>query len=134
MKKKNPGTKKIAVWIDHAVAHFIKVKKDKVIVHSVVSSSASQQTSKTKKGKSGKVSAGDKKKTQGQLEAYYKDLTKALDKYDLIYLFGPSSAKTELLSRVRQSKLSGKSFVVNSATDLSFSQMVAEAKTLSGIA
>jgi hypothetical protein len=60
-------------------------------------------------------------------------LTGIIEKYDTIYLFGPSTAKKELMNWIRDKKqISGKTFIMDSAEELTFNQMVAKVKATLG--
>ncbi len=139
MKKKVKEVKKIAVWLDHQQAYFIKVKKEKVVVETIASGQETQVRYKgetgsgTKPGKTLSTNQEFKKhqKEKNMLLKYYKELAKAMEKYDFVYLFGPTTAKSELLNYNREhSKAGGKTFIVDSTDSMTFEQMIARAKAV----
>jgi stalled ribosome rescue protein Dom34 len=141
MKKKIKEIKKVAVWLDHKQAHFIKFKKGKLVIETIESGKETQVRFKgetgigTKLGKTRSTNQEFKQheKLKNTLHKYYKELGKALAKYDFVYLFGPTTAKSELLNYNREhSKASGKTFVVDSTDSMTFPQMVARAKAVIG--
>lgn len=141
MKKKVKEVKKIAVWLDHQQAHFIRVKKEKIVVETIASGQETQVRYKgetgtgTKLGKTRSSNQEFKKheKEKNTLLKYYKELSKAMEKYDFIYLFGPTTAKSELLNYNREhSKAAGKTFIVDSTDSMTFPQMLARAKAVIG--
>lgn len=141
MKKKVKEVKKIAVWLDHQQAYFIKVKKEKVVVETIASGQETQVRYKgetgtgTKLGKTRSTNQEFKKheKEKNTLLKYYKELAKAMEKYDFVYLFGPTTAKSELLNYNREhSKAAGKTFIVDSTDSMTFHQMLARAKAVIG--
>ena len=141
MKKDKKERKKAGIWLDHTVAHLIKVKNGKMIVENVFSGIESNVRYKGETGtgtKLGKTRSTNREFTkhrteENQLHAYYKTLTDIIATYDSIFLFGPSTAKKELLNWIRdKKKISGKTFIVDSAEEMSFNQMVAKVKATLG--
>jgi hypothetical protein len=141
MKKSKKEKKKAGIWLDHAVAHLIKVKHEKMVVENIFSGVESQVRYKGETGtgtKLGKTRSTNKehgkhRREENQLHQYYKTLAGIIQKYDTIYLFGPSTAKKELMNWIRDKKeISGKTFIMDSAEELSFNQMVAKVKTTLG--
>jgi UDP-N-acetylglucosamine 2-epimerase len=141
MKKKKTNTRKAAIWLDHLHAHLLKFKDDKINIETVESGLETRVRYK------GETAIGTKlgnkrttnneyhkhRKEENQLKEYYKQLSATIKKYDTIFLFGPTTAKNELLNYVREKeKLNGKTFIVDSAEELSFNQMIAKAKTVLG--
>ena len=112
MKKSKKENKKTGVWLDHAVAHFIKIKNGKVIVESIHSEAESRVRTKGETGTGTKLSStrainnehNKHKREQNLLTKYYKQLAEELERFDTIYLFGPTTAKSELLNRIRATK------------------------------
>lgn len=141
MKKDKKEKKKVGIWLDHTVAHLIKLKKEKMVVENVFSGVESQlrypgeTATGTKLGKTRSTNKEHSKheREQNQLHDYYKVLTGIIKKYDTIYLFGPSTAKKELMNWIRDKKqISGKTFILDSAEELTFNQMVAKVKATLG--
>ena len=136
MAKQNKVSK-LAIWLDHSVAHFIEVKKDKVIIATVDSPVESKVRYKGETGKGTRLSktrsTNNEKHTNelksNQLHQYYKLLSKAIKPYDWVYIFGPTTAKNELLNFIRaKQKLQNKTYIIGSAEEMTVNQMVAKAK------
>ena len=141
MKKDKKEKKKAGIWLDHTVAHLIKSKNGKMVVENIFSGVESQIRYKgetatgTKLGKTRSTNKefGKHRREENQLHEYYKTLTDYIKKYDTIFLFGPSTAKKELLNWIRDKKtVSDKTFIVDSAEEMSFNQMVAKVKATLG--
>lgn len=139
MKKKHKEVKKIAVWLDHEQAHFIKQKKEKFVIETILSEQESQLRFKGEGGKGTKLSKTRStnqeykkhEREKNNLLKYYKQLSAVIKKYDFVFLFGPTTAKKELLNHIRaQEKSAGKTFVVDSADSMTFPQMIARAKAV----
>ncbi len=127
--------------MDHSHAHFIALKKDKVQVDTVVSEieahirykGETADGTKLAKKRATNNEYQKHQKEQNQLHKYYKVLADKLEKYDTVYLFGPTTAKNELLNWIRdKKKVKGKTFVVDSAEEMTFNQMVAKVKAVLG--
>jgi len=141
MKKNKKETKKAGIWLDHTVAHLIKVKNAKMVVENIFSGVESHIRYKGETGtgtKLGKTRSTNKefgkhRREENQLHAYYKAITDYIEKYDVIFLFGPTTAKDELLNWIRDKKIiSDKTFIVDSAEEMTFNQMVAKVKATLG--
>ncbi len=141
MKKEKKGTKKTGIWLDHSVAHFIKIKNDKVVVESIHSEAENMMRIKGETGTGTKLSStrstnnehNKHQREQKLLNKYYKQLEEEMDRYDIIYLFGPTTAKSELMNRIHADKrMKNKTFIVSSAQQMTFHQMVARAKEVLG--
>lgn len=141
MKKKHKEVKKIAVWLDHEQAHFIKLKKEKFVVETIESGQESHVRFKGETGSGTKLSKTRStnqeykkhEREKNNLLEYYKQLSEGIKKYDFVYLFGPTTAKKELLNHIRaEEKSGGKTFVVDSADTMTFPQMIARAKAVIG--
>ena len=134
---KAKNTSRIGLWLDHSVAHFIEFKKGKVIIESIDSPVETQVRNKGEKGTGTKLSKtrytnNEKVKNdrhQNQLQEYYKVLSKMIKPYDWVYIFGPTTAKNELINYVRsKEKLKNKTYILGSADEMTVNQMVAKAR------
>ncbi len=141
MKKKKLEKKKIAVWLDHQVAHLIKLKNEKVSVKTIESGKESQvriegegtNGSKLSKTRSSNQEFKTHQREQNSALKYYKELFATIAKADIIYLFGPTTAKEELLNLILKTTPPHKrTFVVDSADTLTFPQMISRAKAVLG--
>jgi len=83
----------LGVWMDHSTAHLIDVgaKKNN---HAI----SSKFTSDTKEEALKRSESLMHNKEQQMHEAYYKEISEVILKYDNVLLFGPTNAKTELLN------------------------------------
>ena len=141
MKKEKKEKKKAGIWLDHAVAHLIKVKNEKMVVENIFSGVETHLRYKGETGtgtKLGKTRSTNKehgkhRREENQLNEYYKTLTDSIKKFDVIFLFGPTTAKAELLNWIRDKKsVSDKTFIVDSSEEMTFNQMVAKVKATLG--
>ena len=143
MKKDKKEKKKAGIWLDHSVAHLIKLKNEKMVVENIFSGVETHLRYKGESGtgtKLGKTRSTNKelskhRREENQLHEYYKTLTDSIKKYDVIFLFGPTTAKSELLNWIRDKKsVNDKTFIVDSAEEMTFNQMVSKVKaTLGGV-
>ncbi len=87
-------TKQIGVWMDHASAHLIVLKSDKMETKIIESEFTNEEKKDT-------LIKGEKamhhKENHEQL-AYYKTIAAEIKKYEEVLLFGPTSAKAELVN------------------------------------
>lgn len=140
-KKQHKEVHKAALWLDHSQAHLIRLRKDKVVVDTLFSEYETRVRieGETADGtKVGKFRSSNREHTkhqkqQNQLNKYFKELAAKIAKYDFIYLFGPTTAKNQLLNHIRnEGKAKGKTYVVDSADSMTFPQMIARAKAVIG--
>ena len=139
MKHTKDKKKRLALWIDHTTAYLIRIKDGKTVVSTIESDYDPKPRIEGEKPDGGKVTAKRStnneykkhRKQENQLGAFYKELTGKVQKYHIIYLFGPGTAKNELLNHIRkEASTDGKTFIVDSADTLTFPQMVARAKSV----
>jgi stalled ribosome rescue protein Dom34 len=83
--------KNIGIWMDHSTANFIGFETNKNN-HSI----QSEFTFDTKEEALSRSEKGMHNKRQQMHEAYYKEISDEILKYDHVLLFGPTKAKTEL--------------------------------------
>jgi len=89
--------KKLAIWMDHASAHIIEYPGDDGIIRTITSDI-------THSGKKESLEKSEQllhHKEQHQQSAYYRELAKIILGYDYVLLFGPTSAKSELLNLLK---------------------------------
>jgi stalled ribosome rescue protein Dom34 len=92
MTKKTKG-----IWMDHSTADLIDINKVEGI-----RSITSDFTCDTKEEALIKSEKGMHHKRQQMQEAYYKEISNEILKYDHVLLFGPTHAKTELLNFLKK--------------------------------
>ena len=90
-------TKRLGIWMDHSVAHLMDVTTD-AMVTSLIESESTHRDREHSLNKSENLMHN---KEQRQLSGYYKKLGDAITHYQEVLLFGPTSAKSELLNVLR---------------------------------
>ena len=93
IKQKMEKQENLGVWMDHSTAHLIDVGAGKNN-HAI----SSKFTSDTKEEALKRSESLMHNKEQQMHEAYYKEISEVILKYDNVLLFGPTNAKTELLN------------------------------------
>ncbi len=128
---------KIGVWLNHSVAHLITVKDEKAEVEKVESGMEEQLRYKGEKADGTRLGKRQythnehqkHQKEQNVRNKYYKTLAAKLERYEIIHLFGPTTAKNELLNWLHdKKKTNGKTITVESAKDMSLNQMIARVR------
>ena len=87
-------TKNIGIWMDHSVAHLMELKNDEVTTNNITSSFTHQE-------KEHSLSKNENlmhNKEQHLQADYYNKIKDVAKNYDRIMLFGPTTAKNELLN------------------------------------
>ena len=90
--------KKLGIWMDHSSAHLMEFTTDPIKTEVIASKFTSQE-------KEHSLTKGENlmhNKEQQQQGAFYKKLGEAIIGYDEVLLFGPTSAKAELLNTLRE--------------------------------
>lgn len=90
-------TKNIGIWMDHSVAHLMELKNDEIITNNITSSFTHQE-------KEHSLSKNENlmhNKEQHQQAKYYNAIKDATKNYESILLFGPTTAKSELLNLMK---------------------------------
>lgn len=87
----------IGVWMDHSIAHLMELAGDKVISHTI-----ENEFSHADKQQAGGRSEHlmHNKEQQGQA-AFYKKIADAIKPFGAAVVFGPTTAKHELLNRLK---------------------------------
>lgn len=93
--------KKLGICMDHANAHLIEFPNTGTELMSIISSSTHPENEHTQ----GKNENLTHNKEQHQHAEYYKKLGNAIKKYDEVLLFGPTTAKAELLNLIKNDHL-----------------------------
>ena len=93
--------KRLGIWMDHSIAHLIEIKKDSMVTKTIESESKLQEAEQhSNKNESLKLS-----KEQGYHLAFYKKISDIVKDFDEVILFGPTSAKNELLNTIKGNHL-----------------------------
>jgi stalled ribosome rescue protein Dom34 len=95
------NTKKAGIWMDHSRAFIMELVSDSIF-ESNVASEFTPQEAEISWNKSEKMMQN---KEQHQLMSYYKKLTDIIRDFNEVLLFGPTSAKDELLNIIREDHL-----------------------------
>jgi Lhr-like helicase len=90
-------SKNLGIWMDHANAHVMEFGKDPITTVII----SSRFTHQEKEHVLGKSENGMHQKEQHEKSAYYKKLADLIKAYHDVLLFGPSTAKVELLHLLR---------------------------------
>ncbi|SRX75203.1 hypothetical protein [Aequorivita antarctica] len=92
------GTQKnLGIWMDHSTANFIDLDSIKNN-HSI----ASKFTSNTKEEVLNRSEYTMHNKEEQMQEAFYKEISEEILKYNHVVLFGPTNAKSELHNYLKQ--------------------------------
>ena len=95
------STKQLGIWMDHSIAHLIKLTNGTV----------EENTTESQPEVQGEVQIVYKdeshslNKEQGRLSFYYKELGDAILEYEDVILFGPTDAKNELMNVLKENHL-----------------------------
>ena len=87
-------TKNMGIWMDHSVAHLMELKNDEVTTNNITSNFTHQE-------KEHSLSKNENlmhNKEQHLQADYYNKIKDVAKNYDRIMLFGPTTAKNELLN------------------------------------
>jgi len=119
---KNENRKFVGVWLDHAHAMVITTEDQtgygdyaihtKVEFHGHAAHGSSEHA--------------DHHKKQAEAVKYYREVSKHIEAFDDILLFGPGTAQEELFNHLREDKhFQGKKLSIDSAGKLTDNQMIA---------
>ena len=93
--------KRLGIWMDHSIAYLMELTDDRLIQHSVLSEFTHEE-------KEFSLSKNEKlmhNKENHQQSSYYKKLCDSIKNYQEVIVFGPTSAKNELLNLIRADHL-----------------------------
>ncbi len=93
--------KKLGIWMDHSNAHLMEISIDG-IDDKMIESTFSHAEKEHSLGKSENLMHN---KEQHQQAEYYKKIGEKIRNYDEVILFGPTSAKTELVNILKADHL-----------------------------
>ena len=95
------NTKQMGIWMDHSIAHIIKLRNGKIITLTIDSQpEALEDDKKVYKDESHSLN-----KEKRRLLAYFKILGDIVFENEEVVLFGPTEAKNELLNHLREDHL-----------------------------
>lgn len=93
-------TKKlIGIWMDHSVANLIEQSLEGFITKTIKSDFSHQDKNSINKNENLMHN-----KEQSQQYGYYKKIIEAVKEHDEIFLFGPTTAKNELLNLLKDDR------------------------------
>lgn len=93
--------KQLGIWMDHSVAHLIELKDDSMVTQTIESESKIQEMEQhSDKDENLKLN-----KEKGYHFAFYKKLRNIIKDFEDVVLFGPTSAKNELLNSIKSDHL-----------------------------
>lgn len=90
--------KRIGVWMDHSVAHFMEFSETPKEIETIESNFSPEEKEKV-------ISKGEShlhNKEQQMQREFYKKIGAVILNYDKVLLFGPTDAKTELFNHLRE--------------------------------
>jgi len=94
-------TKQLGIWMDHSIAHVIKLTNGTIETNSVESIPEIQENQEIVY----KDESHSLNKEQGQLASYFRKLEDIILENDQVILFGPTEAKNELLNVIKENHL-----------------------------
>ena len=95
------NSKNLGIWMDHSVAHLMALTGETVETTTIKSDFSHEE-------KEGALNRSEhvmhNKENQRQAE-FYKNISKIIQNYDAVLLFGPTKAKNELLNILEEDQL-----------------------------
>jgi stalled ribosome rescue protein Dom34 len=90
--------KRVGIWMDHSTAHLMEYSSDDYEVNTI----ASKFTEPVHQSKLLHSENNMHNKENQSLKMYYKELMNIIKEYDVVLLYGPTAAKTELANMIRE--------------------------------
>jgi hypothetical protein len=87
----------LGIWMDHSNAHLMEFTTDPITTTII----SSRFTHRDKEHSIGRSENGMHQKQNHELTGYYKKIGEAIRNYQDVLLFGPTSAKIELLNLLK---------------------------------
>jgi len=106
-------TKQLGIWMDHSIAHVIKLTNGQIETNSIESIPEMEGDQQIVY----KDESHSLNKEQRQLSSYYRKLGDVILENDQVILFGPTEAKNELLNVIKENHLFDKIKIEVEATD-----------------
>jgi stalled ribosome rescue protein Dom34 len=91
----------LGIWMDHSNAHLMEFTTEPLTTTII----SSRFTHRDKEHSIGRSENGMHQKQNHELAGYYKKIGEAIKNYQDVILFGPTSAKTELLNLLKADHL-----------------------------
>src|SRR5580698_5590286 len=92
-----PKAKNLGIWMDHAHAHLVEFATDPITTKLI----SNHFTHRDKAHSLGKSEEGMHQKEQQEQANYYRELGAIIRNFEDVVLFGPTTAKVELLNILR---------------------------------
>lgn len=89
-------TKRIGIWMDHSIAHLVEFTDDQISTDTIYAQVGEQDEPLNQLDES-----MIHNKEQNQLSNYFKKLSQIIKEYEDVLLFGPTSAKNELMNLLK---------------------------------
>ena len=106
-------TKQLGIWMDHSVAHLIKLTNGSIETNTIESQPEMQADQQIVY----KDESHSLNKEKRQLTAYFRKLSDLILENDEVILFGPTEAKNELLNVLKENHLFDKIKIEVEPTD-----------------
>lgn len=90
--------KRVGIWMDHSTAHLMEYSSEDYEVNTI----ASKFTKPLHQSKLLHSENSMHNKENQSLKIYYKELMDIIKEYDVVLLYGPTAAKTELSNMIRE--------------------------------
>ena len=90
--------KRVGIWMDHSTAHLMEYSSEDYEVNTI----ASKFTEPVHQSKLLHSENSMHNKENQSLKIYYKEFMDIIKEYDVVLLYGPTAAKTELSNMIRE--------------------------------
>jgi hypothetical protein len=94
-------TKQLGIWMDHSIAHVIKLSNGTIETNSIESTPEIEENQQIVY----KDESHSLNKEQRELTSYFRKLGDVILENDQVLLFGPTEAKSELLNVLKENHL-----------------------------
>jgi len=107
------SAKRIGIWMDHSVAHLVEYIDDQTSTKTIYAQVGEQDEPLNPRDET-----MIQNKEQNQLSNYFNRLSEVLIDYEDVILFGPTSAKNELINLIKDDHLFDKIKFTIKTTDM----------------
>ena len=104
--------KRLGIWMDHSIAHVMELTNDSIETRTIESGSKLPKEEQNIKDERFMLN-----REQNQLTFFFKELSDIIKDFDDVILFGPTSAKKELLNILKKNHLFEKIKIEIKTTD-----------------
>lgn len=106
------SVKRLGIWMDHSIAHVMELTNDSIETRTIESGSKLPKEEQNIKDERFMLN-----REQNQLAFFFKELSDIIKDFDDVILFGPTSAKKELLNNLKKNHLFEKIKIEMKTTD-----------------